>query len=109
MENQEYKKMVLRLDAGFAGTDSAEFWLVPINVTQDQLDDEAWERAKSHAEMYGVYPESERPEDEDEDEENGWGGGGESYTDNIEGYFEDYNPDEHDGLRVGDDDSWQSW
>lgn len=106
MENQEYKKMVLLLDAGCAGTDSAEFWLVPVTATQAEMDDLAWERALNHAEMYGIYPESECPDDWDEEEENM---GSDSYSDNIEGYFEEYDPKKHDGLRVGNDKSWQEW
>lgn len=107
MENQEYKKMVLRLDAGCAGTDSAEFWLVPVDVTQQQLDDLAWERVVDHTDMYDIYPESERPDDWDEDEHDSWRN--DSYSDNIEGGFEDYDPKKHDGLRVGNDESWREW
>ena len=102
MENQEYKKMVLHLDAGFACMDAAEFWKIPVNISENELSNLAWERALDHAEMYGIYPENCRPDDWDEEEE-----GGDSYTDNIEGYFEDYDPEKHDGLRVGGDDSWQ--
>lgn len=107
MENQEYKKMVLRLDAGCAGTDSAEFWLVPVTATQQELDDFAWECALDHAAMYGIYPESERPDDWDEEEHDSWHS--DSYSDNMEGYFEDYDPKQHDGLRVGNDESWREW
>ncbi len=93
----------MRLDAGFAGTDSAEFWLVPVDATQQEIDDLAWERALNHAEMYGIYPESERPNYCIYYEEH------DSYSDNIEGWFEDYDPEKHDGLRVGNDESWQEW
>lgn len=106
MENQEYKKMVLRLYAGCAGTDSAEFWLVPVDATQQEIEDFAWECAIDHAARYGIYPESERPDDWDEDEEHM---GSDSYSDNIDGWFEDYDPKKHDGLRVGNDESWQEW
>ena len=104
MENQEYKKMVLHLDAGFAGMDAAEFWKIPTNAIQNEIDRlAAWERALDHAEMYGIYPESDRPDGCDEEED------GDSYSDNIEGYFEDYDPEKHDGLRDGGDDSWQEY
>ena len=102
MENQEYKKMVLHLDAGFAGMNDAEFWKIPVNISTSALSNFAWERACNHAEMYGIYPESCRPDDFDEEDED-------SYSDNIEGYFEDYDPEKHDGLRVGGDDSWQEY
>ena len=102
MENQEYKKMVLHLDAGFAGMDGAEFWKIPVNISENDLSNLAWECACNHAEMYGIYPENCRPDDLDEEEEDG-----DSYSDNIEGYFEDYDPKVHDGYRIGEDDSWQ--
>ena len=100
MENQEYKKMVLHLNAGFACTDATEFWKIPTNAMQSEIDALAWERALDHAEMYGIYPENYRPEDFDEEDED-------SYSDNIEGYFEDYDPEKHDGLRVGGGESWE--
>ena len=102
MENQEYKKMVLHLDAGFAGMNDAEFWKIPVNISTSALSNFAWERACNHAEMYGIYPENCRPDDLDEEDDDG-----DSYSDNIEGYFEDYDPEKHDGLRVGGDESWE--
>ena len=102
MENQEYKKMVLHLDAGVAGMNDAEFWKIPVNISENDLSNLAWERALDHAEMYRIYPENCRPEDFDEED-----AGYESYSDNIEGYFEDYDPEKHDGLRVGGDKSWE--
>ena len=102
MENQEYKKMVLHLGAGFAGMDATEFWKIPVNISENDLSNLAWERACNHAEMYGIYPENCRPDDLDEEDD-----GGDSYSDNIEGYFEEYDPKVHDGYRIGGDDSWQ--
>ena len=104
MENQEYKKMVLHLDAGFAGMDATEFWKIPVNISENDLSNLAWECACNHAEMYGIYPENCRPDDLDEEDD-----GGDSYSDNIEGYFEDYDPEKHDGLRVGADESWRKY
>lgn len=91
-EYAHYRKLVLCLDAGFAGTDSYEAWLVPPEVTDTGIEDFAWDAAVQHAEMYGVYPESAREDSDDEDED--------SYSDNIEGYFEEYNPEEHDGKLI---------
>ena len=102
MENQEYKKMVLHLDAGFAGMDTAEFWEISVSLSENDLSNLAWECACNHAEMYGIYPENCRPDDLDEEDD-----GGDSYSDNIEGYFEEYDPKVHDGYRIGGDDSWQ--
>jgi hypothetical protein len=53
--------------------------------------------------MYGIYPREEYADTEDFDEDS------ESYSDSIEGWFEDYNPDKHDGHRVGKDTSWQQY
>lgn len=85
------RKIVIGMDAGVAGTDGWEFYLVPVTLTDEELGDFAWERAKDHAEMYGIYPRSEY-EDSDEYEEDG-----DQYSDNIEGWWEDYNPEKHDG------------
>lgn len=94
--------MVLHLNAGFAGTDATEFWKIPVNISEYDLSNLAWERALDHAEMYGIYPENWRPTAFDEEDED-------SYSDDIEGYFEDYDPKAHDGLRIGGDDSWQEY
>lgn len=92
----EYKKMVLRKYTGTIGTDETEFCLVPIDMSQDELDAYAWEAACQNAESYGLYPPDHDGMDEDTED-----------TDhNIEGCFEEYDPDKHDGLRVGGDISW---
>lgn len=75
----------------FAGTDNYEAWFVPPEATNTKLDDFAWEAAVQHAERYGVYPESYREDDDEEDD---------SYSDNIEGYFQEYNSEKHDGRLV---------
>lgn len=101
---QEFKKMVLIMDAGQAGTDTAEFLLVPVDMTQDELEEYAWEAAKGWAEVFGIYPEAEMPDDYDEDEAS-WSS--DEYNNNIGGHFEDYDPEKHDGLRVNNDNSWR--
>jgi hypothetical protein len=97
------RKIVIGMDAGMVGTDSWEFWIVPESMTDDELYELCWERARNHAEMYGIYPREEYVDTEDFDEDD------ESYSDSIEGWFEDYNPDKHDGYRVGGDRSWQEY
>ena len=95
------RKIVLFLHTGYCGMDSYEFWEVEPTATDNELNELCWERAVDHASSYGIYPYSEycdEPEFED----------GDQYSDNIEGSFEDYNPDEHDGHRVGGDRSWQT-
>lgn len=93
--------MVLHLYGGVTGTDSADFYLVPVGTSQEDLDNFAWQKAVDWAESFGIYPESDKPEDYDDEEDHG-----DEYSDNIEGWFEDYDADKHDGLRVGGDDSW---
>jgi len=97
------RKIVIGMDAGMAGTDSWEFWLVPDSVSDNELSDFAWERGKNHAEMYGIYPREEYADTEDFDEDD------ESYSDSIEGWWEVYDPEKHDGHRVGNDTSWDQY
>lgn len=99
------RKIVIQMNAGYAGTDSAEFVLVPNDMTDEELSDYAYQCGLAHAEMYGVYPEADRPDDFDEEEADSWSSY--SYSDNIEGWWEEYDPEKHDGLRVGGGDSWQ--
>ena len=96
------RKIVLFLHTGYCGMDSWEFWEVPETLTDDELDELCWERALHNAEMYGIYP-YPRDEDFDYDEDD------ESYSDGIEGYFEDYDPHKHDGHRIGGDQSWSKY
>ena len=99
-------KVILIMDAGFAGSDAHEvYW-----VTQEQWDiytgkakgydtlaDFAWQEAVEHAASYGVYPAEAKPEDYDEDEDYG----GDEYSENIEGHFELYDEEKHSGLKAG--------
>lgn len=91
--------IVFLLYAGITGTDSAEFVEFDDSVTNAELDAEAWERALNHAGMYGIYPIDEMPEDHDEEEADSWTS--DSYSESIEGYWEEYDPEKHDGKIVG--------
>lgn len=95
------RKIVVGMDAGFAGTDAWEFYLVPDSVTDDELSDFAWQRGLNHAEMYGVYP---RDEYEEEAEQ-----GGDEYSDNIEGWWEPYDPEKHDGHSHTGTPHWETY
>lgn len=97
------RKIVLTLHTGYGGMDSYEFWEVSDTATDDELYALCWERAKENAESYGIYPREEYLDEPDFDEDS------DSYSDNIEGSFQDYNPDQHDGYRVGGDRSWQTY
>ena len=85
-------KIIVSMDAGFAGTDAHEGYILSSDVTRQELEDFAWQRGVDHAEMYGIYPRSERGEEDiDEDSED-------SYSDNIEGWWELYDAEKHEGL-----------
>lgn len=99
-------KVILRMECG-VGTDTADAYLVdPAEWAkyndpstphgEDVLADGCWQEALQHAESYGIYPESSKPEEFDEDDD-----GGDNYTDDISGWLELYNPEEHDGLKCG--------
>lgn len=80
------------------GTEIAEAWLIEAEDlskwTDDRLSDEAWQFAKDHAEMYGVYPPEFDEDGEPIDDEEGLHG---FEWDNVEGYWEEYNAEKHDG------------
>lgn len=107
MENQEYKKMVLLLDGGIVGTNTAEFYLVHKDTSQEDLDADGWQLAVDWAANFGVYPECDRPEDEDDEDDENYDSG--EYSDDICYTWEEYNPDKHDMLRVSNDDSWRKY
>lgn len=92
------KKIVFFLHTGYAGMDAVEFCEYDDDVTDQQLDQEAWMFALQNAESYGIYPESDREDNGELDEEFD-----DNYSDNIEGYWELYDPDKHNGYAVGGD------
>ena len=96
------RKIVICMSAGMAGTDEYEFWEFPSTVTEEKLSEFAWLRAKDHAEMYGIYPECEYDEEEVQADPD-------SYSDNIEGYCEDYVPYKHDGHSMTGTPNWQEY
>ena len=72
---------------------SAEAWEVPLTVTDPELNDFVWERAREHAEMYGVHPPEYDDDGEELENEEGLYG---FNWDNVEGYWEPYDSDKHD-------------
>lgn len=95
------RKMVLFVECG-VGTKDATAYLVPASMTEEELNDYAWQAACQHADSYGHYPESERPDDCEEDEE-------EIYDHNIKGWFEEYDVKEHDGQLIFGGNSTFTW
>lgn len=92
------RKMIVHLSVGFAGMDGYEALLVEDDATEEEIAQEAWYMALDHAERYGYYPTDDYRED-DEDEDDPWNR--DSYSDNIDGCAEDYDPDRHDMHRAG--------
>jgi len=58
------RKILLTMHTGYAGMDSHEAYLVPDDVSNDELDSWAYWKAVDHAESYGIYP-SSLEDDED--------------------------------------------
>lgn len=101
------RKIIFHLLAGFAGMDATENAVYPDDVADDELHEDAWQRALHHAEMYGAYPTSDLDElSEQEIDELTQSGEIDNYTDNIEGWWEDYDPEKHDMLAVGGEWEW---
>jgi hypothetical protein len=84
-------KIVIGVDAGFAGSESMSAYILTKDYTDDELYDIAWREALQHAEMYGVYPRDYQTEEDDEEDD------GDQYSDNIDGGWAFYNEEEHAG------------
>lgn len=95
------RKIIFHLTTDVVGTDGWENALVDDDTTDDELNDEAYERALSNAEMYGIYPEMDRPDDWDEEENDEGGWQPDTYCEDICGVWYDYDPEEHDGHKAG--------
>jgi len=100
------RKIVVGMHAGIVGTDAWEFYLVPDEVTDEELGDFAWCMGVDHASSYGIYPRNEYEECEDISEEELYG---DSYSDNIEGWFEEYVPEKHDMKSHTGTPSWHEY
>jgi hypothetical protein len=97
------RKIAIGMYAGCAGTDAWEFYEVPDDISDDELSEFAWQRGKDHAEAYGIYPREEYSDTEEFDEDD------ECYSDNIEGWWEDYDPKLHDGHAIGGKIYWKHY
>ncbi len=102
------RKIIFRAHAGMCGTDTAEAMLYPADTPDSVLDDDAWRFGLEHAESYGVYHEdsfdAEYYDSLSEEEQQEYE---ELHSYNIEGWWEEYNPEEHDGLAVGGEWEWR--
>ena len=85
------RKIVFFASTGYVGMDRASLEEVDPATTDKALDDWANDYALENADSFGLYPwPDDLAEDEISEEEQ------EHYTDNIEGWWEEYNPTEHD-------------
>lgn len=94
------RRIVFKSTTGYCGMDGHDFQVYPDNVTEKELDDEAWQLALDNAESYGYYHapyyEEEIANLEEDSEEL------DQYIDSIEGWWEDYDPEKHEGLAIGE-------
>ncbi len=85
-------KYFFTYDTGICGTTANEIIEYDEQPDEDTLNQDAWQGALGNAEMYGIYPMADAPDNyEDEDYE------GDDYSDNIEGTWEIYDAEKHDG------------
>lgn len=84
--------------------DNHEAWLIPDDVSDEDLDNWAWERAVDHAESYGIYPPNEDGEEDEENEP-------EYSGDNIEGSWRLFEDKDEGKVKYGykDEISWNEW
>lgn len=90
------RKITIFMSAGMAGTDTAEAYIVPDDVSDDELCSFAWELAIQHAASYGIeQPPDECEEDDNEDSYS-------PYWNSVEGYWKPYSS-KHDGVLIRGD------
>lgn len=85
--------MVLVLDAGMVGTSEYNAYLVPNDVSAEELSNYAWEAAMEHASSYG----------NEQDEEGEWS------VSEPSGWFEEYDSSKHDGRLIYGDNDGFTW
>ena len=82
-------KVFVTAHVGYVGMDSYEFWEYPDGTDSAIIDQDACTFAYENADSYGYYP---YPDDFDPDTDDD-----EHYTDAIDGHWELYDSDKHDG------------
>lgn len=87
------RKLIAHLITGYAGSDARVAVTFDDDTPERVISDELYDMAVQHAEAYGIYPYPDEDLGEDDDEND--------YTDNIEAYYEVYDPEKHDMLRAG--------
>lgn len=85
------RKLIAHLITGRMGSDAHVAVAFDDDATESEIGEELYNMAVENAESYGIYPYPDYEVDGDEND----------YTDNIEGYYEEYDPEKHDMLRSG--------
>ena len=103
MENKVIKagtKIVINTFASI-GAETSTAYILTQDYTDDELSDIAWQEGVQYAESYGIYPmsdlESMSKAELEELEELEESGDIDDYSDSIEGWWELYDSDKHDG------------
>ena len=92
-------KLYINLSVGIVGMDAHEFYITTKDVSEDTLHDFIHQLALDNAEMYGYYPPDQADADFADEDADGWYS--DKTSENIEGYFEIYDEDEHSGHSMG--------
>ena len=82
-------KYAVFLHTGYCGMEAVEFIEFDKKPSQQELDMLVDVMALQNAESYGIYRYPESDSDSFEEE-------GDCYSDNIDGYAEEYDPEKHD-------------
>lgn len=91
------RKIIFFASLGYAGMDSfAKVEEFDPNTTDKALNALAYEYALEEAESYGIEP-MENAEDDQEDEQTSCGRFN-RFSDDIDGWWEEYNKEKHEGL-----------
>lgn len=88
------RKIIFFYHTGYCGSDGCEMHEFPDDTSDNELNDSAWQGAVDNASSYGIYPMEDAPEDYNDEEYDG----GDEYSDNIEGWWEEYDAEKHEGL-----------
>lgn len=86
------RKIVFFASTGYVGMDRARLEEWDPATSDKILDEWAYDYALDNADSFGLYPWPDVDEDEIPEEER------DQYTDNIEGWWEEYNPTKHGSI-----------
>lgn len=92
------RKIYFTYNTGYVGMESHSVVEYDDEVTDEELDEDAWQGAIQNAESYGIYPDSDLDDYSQEDYDHMVQSGDiDSYSSGIEGSWEEYDAEKHDG------------